>query len=430
MRIPKEVFIMKPLRACILTVALWVVSLSGEGTGGAMANDGTGRGLPIYFVAPEGDDASAGTAAAPLRSIGEAARRAVAGDRVIIRPGLYEERVEVANQGSPARPITFEAETPGTAIVGGSSGGFQPMTWVGDHDAEAGSGNHWVTLRGLVFRGTGKTPAVRAATGWRIENVRFEDLGFGINIRGNDVVVSHSIFEDIDSADAHAIVAAGGRNLRFSDIVIRRVNGQRLIQAVDNSAVTKFLDIDGLLIERIVSEDNHGPGLWLDTNNRNFVIRNSLIRNNSGPTEGWQGPGIWIELNAASNGQIYGNTIIGNSSAGIEVMESSGLAIHDNILLDNPACIAFRNLPRGKNGGTILADIHVYDNLCAGWKTAAIATGIGNWEGFDPATHGIVVDRGRYLATAGPLFSWNGIEVTTTEDATLRLGFEQNGRID
>ena len=428
MRTPAAGYVMKPLRACALAASVWGASLPGARAGVVEANGGTGP--AIYFVAPDGDDASAGTAAVPLRSIGEAARRAVAGDRVIIRPGLYEERIEVAHEGSPAKPITFEAETPGTAIIGGRDGGFQPMAWAGDHDAETSSGNRWITLRGLVFRGTGEAPAVRAASGWRIEDVRFEDLGFGINIRGNDVVVSDSVFEDIDSANAHAVVAAGGRNVRLSDLVIRRVNGQRLVQAVENSAVTKFLDTDGLLIERIVSEHNRGPGLWLDTNNRNFVIRNSLIRNNSGPTEGWQGPGIWIELNAASNGQIYGNMIAGNSSAGIEVMESSGIAIYGNTLLDNPACIAFRNLPRGANGGTILANIHVYDNLCAGWTSAAIATGIGEWEGFDPSAHGIVIDRGRYLAAGRPLFSWDGIEAATPEDAALRLGFERNGRVD
>ena len=122
--------------------------------------------------------------------------------------------------------------------------------------------------------------------------------------------------------------------------------------------------------------------------------------------------------------------VAGNSSAGIEVMESSGIAIYGNTLLDNPACIAFRNLPRGANGGTILANIHVYDNLCAGWTSAAIATGIGEWEGFDPSAHGIVIDRGRYLAAGRPLFSWDGIEAATPEDAALRLGFERNGRVD
>jgi parallel beta-helix repeat protein len=380
-----------------------------------------------FHVAPDGSDVAAGTAASPLKTLAEAARRAGAGDIVTIQPGMYEEGVSVAGSGMPGQPILFQAAEPGSVIITGENSGFQPALWAGDHDDFTASGNPWVTLRGLTFRNIGARPAVRAGNGWRIEDCRFEQIGFGINIRGSDVTVERSVFRDIESPNAHAIVGVGGRNLHLSDLVIQRVNHRKLIADVANSAVTKFIAINGLTVERLVSEDNVGPGLWLDTNNSNFVIRNNVIRHNAGDGVWWQGPGLWIEQNPAANGQIYGNTVIGNSGVGIEVMESSGLDIRDNLLLDNPVCISFRNLPRGGSGKSLIGAIQVHGNLCGGWTAAGITTGIGDWRGFDPIKNGVRIDGNRYLSASGqPLILWLDQPLRTLAEAA-EFGFEQHG---
>ncbi|AWK88470.1 right-handed parallel beta-helix repeat-containing protein [Azospirillum thermophilum] len=414
-----------PLRLSGALLALAVLGMPSVRPSAALAS-------ATHVVAPDGDDRSRGSMSAPLRSLGEAARRARAGDRVLIRPGVYRESVEIVHDGRPDAPILFEAEEPGTVVISGETGGFQPQQWVGDHDPETRSGNPWVTLKGLVFRQIGERPAVRAATGWRIESCLFEQVGFGVNIRGNDVTVSASLFQDIDSPTAHAIVGAGGRNLRIADVTIRRINTKRLIASVANSAVTKFLGTDGLVVERLVSEDNVGPGLWLDTANRNFVIRNSVIRRNTGNAEGWEGPGIWIEYNRDARGRVHDNVVMANSSAGIELLESSGVVIENNVLLDNPACVAFRNMPRGEPPATLLGDLRIHGNLCGGWTTAAVATGPGLWDGFDATKHGIAIDRNRYLVPraggqAGPLFSWIGETAGSLAEATRKFGFEAQG---
>jgi parallel beta-helix repeat protein len=380
------------------------------------------------YVAPTGNDGSPGTITKPLRTVAEAARRARAGEIVLIMPGTYEESVRVVNSGTPGMSITFQAEETGTVVITGENGGFQPSEWAGDNDDYTKSGNPWVTLRGLVFRNIGVQPAVRASTGWHIDDCRFEQVGFGVNVRGNDVVIEKSVFRDINSTNAHAVVGVSSRNLRLSDLVIQRINQRRDIAEVANSSVTKFVNVSGLTVERVISEDNVGPGLWIDTNNRNFIVRDSVFRRNKGSGASWEGPGIWIELNDAANGQIYRNTIIGNGGAGIEVMESNGIAIHDNIILDNPACIAFRNMPRGNPQKTFLGAIHVHENLCGGWSSAGIATGIGDWEGFDVAKDGILIDRNRYLSSTGaPLMLWLDKPVTNLDEAAERLGFERNG---
>ena len=380
----------------------------------------------VLFVAPDGNDSNPGTRDAPFQTISAAAARATAGDIVRVRAGTYPEAVWVAGEGSREQPIVFEAEVPGSVTITGEAGGFAPEQWAGDHDSYAQSGNRWVTLRGFVFSGISDRPAVRAATGWRIEDCLFEKLSLGISIRGHMVIVTRSIFQDIDSPDAHALVAYGARNLRLTDLLIQRVNQQRLIKAIANSAVVKLLDTEGLLIERVVSRDNVGPGLWLDYNNRNFVIRQNYLSGNRGDRHAWEGPGLWVEINASANGQIYENTITDNSGAGIEIMESSNIDVYNNTLLNNDICIALRNMNRGAENQ--LRDIRIHSNLCGEPRRAGIVTGIGEWAGWDAASRQIVVENGVYLMPPEvPILWWLGEKVMTLQEATVELGLEANG---
>lgn len=62
-----------------------------------------------YFVAPGGDDASAGTLAQPFRTLGKAAALLQAGDTCWLRAGVYRETVRPANSGDAGKPIRFAA---------------------------------------------------------------------------------------------------------------------------------------------------------------------------------------------------------------------------------------------------------------------------------------------------------------------------------
>jgi hypothetical protein len=73
-----------------------------------------------YVVAPQGDDAAAGTSAAPLRTIGAAAKRAGPGDTVTIRAGTYRETVVPARSGEPGRPITFRGAAGEKVVIDGT----------------------------------------------------------------------------------------------------------------------------------------------------------------------------------------------------------------------------------------------------------------------------------------------------------------------
>lgn len=68
-----------------------------------------------YYVATTGNDTSPGTEMQPWRTIQRAANRVQPGDRVLVQPGVYYERVVMKTSGSSNAPIVFE----GTRGAGG-----------------------------------------------------------------------------------------------------------------------------------------------------------------------------------------------------------------------------------------------------------------------------------------------------------------------
>src|SRR5690348_3796527 len=59
------------------------------------------------YVSLSGNDANAGTLAAPLRTVTRAAAIAQPGDTVHVRAGVYPERVKISSKGTSAARITF-----------------------------------------------------------------------------------------------------------------------------------------------------------------------------------------------------------------------------------------------------------------------------------------------------------------------------------
>ncbi len=72
----------------------------------------------VIYVAPNGSDWNSGTTAkSPLKHIQIAVDLAKPGDRVILLPGRYVERVHLRTNGTKQKPIILEAETGGTVTI-------------------------------------------------------------------------------------------------------------------------------------------------------------------------------------------------------------------------------------------------------------------------------------------------------------------------
>lgn len=365
-----------------------------------------------------GNNANPGTAALPFRSLAKAALVAVhPGDTVRVKPGVYAEPVIVAGAGTPQRPLIFASEIPGAAMI---TGNIQPQQWPGD-DVLGGvaTQNHDITWRGFAVTGGPSLFQLRAAEGWHIDQMTFGGGGQnGINIRAHRVIIENSTFEDLIG---HAIVAAGGQNIIIRHNHIRRINSAGTYDPA-NSAVTKFLETDGLLIEDNSSEDNVGPGFWLDWKNTNYTVRRNVVKNNKGKAAAWQGPGIWTEINPGL-GMIECNTISGNSGAGIGVLESPRVMVQKNTIAGGYTCIELRNLDRG-SADLRIHDVTILHNTCTN-AGAGIATSIGNWTGFDMKTSNVVIDQNTYtLPPPSHIANWLGTKTSTRAETCTKLGFE------
>jgi parallel beta-helix repeat protein len=74
----------------------------------------------VYYVSPSGEDSAAGDVGHPFQTISHAADWAMAGDTVLIAPGIYRESVAITHSGTAEKPITFQAQKAGTAIITGA----------------------------------------------------------------------------------------------------------------------------------------------------------------------------------------------------------------------------------------------------------------------------------------------------------------------
>jgi hypothetical protein len=95
---------------CILATGLLLLGGLGHPVGVAAT----------YYVAPDGDDANPGSRAAPWATLRQAGRQARPGDTVKVKAGRYRQtNVVTACQGTPDRPIVFEADG-GSVLLDGS----------------------------------------------------------------------------------------------------------------------------------------------------------------------------------------------------------------------------------------------------------------------------------------------------------------------
>ena len=108
------------------------------------------------YVAEEGSDEAAGTAAAPLTTIAAALRRAEPGDVVHVAAGMFREPIVVARSGRAGSPITIEGERvggkPATHIRTGTPfAGWEPAPRSGGLADECPAGSCGVYRRAVSF---------------------------------------------------------------------------------------------------------------------------------------------------------------------------------------------------------------------------------------------------------------------------------------
>lgn len=350
-----------------------------------------------WHVASTGNDANAGTAEAPFRTIQRAADVVEPGDTVGIQPGTYVGFV-VRVRGTASAPIVFSGV--GTVAIDGAA--------TADRDAVHIEGASYVTIEGLTV--TGATRAGISAIECdhiTVRHNRVDQNGrWGIfSSFCDDLVVEHN--EVSRSGTEHGVYASNS-----ADRPVIRNNviwGNGMCGVHMNGDINFGGDgvISGAIVESNVIRDNgrRGGSAINGDGVTGAIIRNNLLDGNHA-----SGISLYrIDGGAPSTGnQVINNTVRMASDArwAVNIQDgSSGNILRNNILLNaNPSRGAIDVC------ATCLAGMQSDHNAVVGrFSVAGTVMSLAQWRSRTSA------DGSSFVATDAELF-------TSATDLTLRPG--------
>ena len=297
-----------------------------------------------YFVSTTGQDSGLGTYAAPFATIEAAAKRLDPGDTVMIRGGIYYDRIlELSRSGSIDRPITIES-VPGEFVTV-------------DHGFKTGE---WLPTRNTnVFR---TKPVIAEPDLDRVDSIIrvVIDNKPLVQVASRSALVEGSFWVDRISGDLYSW-AAGGENPTGKEVLVlaRRDAGTsagvRLLDASyvtidglslragDIGILTEGLGDDGIRSSGITVRNSEVKFTWnygirLDDTN-NVLIANNNVHNNAQINFPRNQKGIWphaiIGYNT-SDVTVSGNRIHNNNGEGVgPYIGSDRWQILNNVVYDN-----------------------------------------------------------------------------------------------
>jgi parallel beta-helix repeat protein len=364
-------------------------------------------------------DTSLGTAAQPFCTIAAAAKKAMAGDTVVVEAGAYPgTSVNPTNSGAAGSPITFIA-SPGVTVTGGTK-------------AFSLSNRSYIVISGFTISDTSSAgiSISGGASDTVSRNVITGTGSYGISVSGgSDDTISGNT--ESFAGTPVASPAAG--------IYVSNLNGG-LVQGNithDNSAHGIYLtgSTTGILVTGNTSYHNayqyerNANGID-DVAPGNSIIGNityanedtginiypggndALVANNVSYGNGDHG----IDDYNVTGGRVINNTVYGNCTDGINVEGTSGgYTIDDNISMNNATGAVINPTPIAQTDGK-----PDYTNLCN--------RRVGNIGVYDSAPATTTADYNLvWQSGSGTEYTWAGTGYTTQQALYAATGQEQHG---
>lgn len=167
---------------------------------------------PVYVVSIDGSDSNPGTLAAPWRTLQKAANSVGPGATVLVRSGVYNERVVIPTSGSPGKPITFR-NYPGHHPILDGDGLAVPAD---DAGMIVLAGRAHVTIQGFEIRGYATAQRYRVPIG-----VWIRGNSHHITILGNRIHDIRTDYPGASGGDAHGIAAYGDADTPIHHLVVQ-----------------------------------------------------------------------------------------------------------------------------------------------------------------------------------------------------------------
>jgi hypothetical protein len=294
---------------------------------------GSARARELYVDPTTGNDAAAGSKAAPWKTIGKAAGAAVAGDTVHVAPGIYPEIITSSASGTAAAPIVFVSDAPWKAQIVGpahvTGGPVSVWTAGGDH----------VDIIGFDITGG---PRVGILVN-----------GSYVRTIGNHV---HDIKADWDPGNGGAGIDDGNYSAHDDDMIGNVVHDIGPSTASTSVHGLYHSNLRGRIVNNITYR-NAGWGIHTWHNPKDVLIANNLVfENRSGGIIVGAGdsPGTGV-----ADGFLVENNIVIKNYARAGIIEYGAYGPDNryvnNLVWANPAG-AFAVVPATKISGTIDLD--------------------------------------------------------------------------
>ncbi|MDB6140508.1 MAG: hypothetical protein JWO94_3580 [Verrucomicrobiaceae bacterium] len=303
-------------------------------------------------VSPQGSDTAAGSREHPWKTLARATRDLKAGDTLVVRAGVYHERLNLEASGSPeAGFITIKGE-PGAVITGAGSPGKNLVLI---------ENQSYIRITGLELNGL---KGVRDGSG-----IRITGHGSHLELRNNRI-------HDIRGRDAMGITVYGTSPARPLEKIIIDGNEVYDCEPAHSEALTLNGNVADFEVTNNVVHDVNNIGIDFIggeasiCSDRTKVARNGVCRGNKvwrcrSHYEGGYAAGIYVD-----GGQdiVVEDNLVTECDLGLEVgaenkgVASSGITVRGNTLFHNDkAGIVFGGFERGAGR---VRQCRFHNNIC------------------------------------------------------------------
>ncbi|MBX5166591.1 MULTISPECIES: choice-of-anchor Q domain-containing protein [unclassified Rhizobium] len=352
--------------------------------------------MTTYYVATTGSNSGNGSTSSPFRTISDAmASNLKPGDEVVVKPGTYNESINIDKDGSAAGNITLRSEVPGAALIRPPAGSYTGISVNGNY----------VVINGFDIKGgTGDGIEANNVHHIQILNNTVHDSGeSGIQFNQSDFirVEGNETYNNASSGWYSGISIYENRNITGDT----STDGYRTIvrNNISHDNITKagaHTDGNGIIIDDFQSTQSSGhPNYTFKT-----LVDNNLVYNNGG--KGVQV--TWSDSVTVQNNTAYHNNQ-DSANTGTWRGELSNSASNNNTWVNNIAVAdpsvnknntAIDNTSTGgANSNVVWANNITYNGTAgqASVKTdggnAMPSTASGNKLGVDPKFAGAASDN-------------------------------------
>lgn len=328
-----------------------------------------------YYVATTGSDSNNGSSSYPFRTIQKAAYTAASGDTIIVRNGIYNERVVIYMSGSSNAPITIKADAGATVNMYGfevyanyvkvegfniDGGPVKVCDWGAKDFGIISEGDYNEFRSNKVTNGGYGGIQVRGSSDHNLveNNVFYKNGNAGMDISGTyHQVINNEVYDTrvapCNWPDVNGVYFFGkghvfrGNYIHDINFVNNPVTGSNkphidAFQTFDNELPGRGPAHDilfegnriSLMVEALSTYDTVYAFMWDDNDERssNITIRNNLI-------EAWGGMNLYKA--DPINWKIINNTFRSSLNftrdflpKGIELLDGQGVEIRNNIFTD------------------------------------------------------------------------------------------------